>query len=297
MLKNIQTLVEYCLKNNMKISDVMLEFEANKSQKSKSQILSYMHMHYEVMKKSAKKGLEGVVSHSGISGGDAKKLDNYIKKGIFLTDPTLLKAINYAISINEVNAAMGVVCATPTAGSAGVLPACVIALSEKLNISDEVAIKHIFCAGAIGYIIANNAFISGAAGGCQAEVGSASAMAAATLVEMMGGDVNMCVNAAAIALKNMLGLACDPVAGLVEVPCIKRNAGGVSVAFCAAEMALAGIVSKIPPDEVIDAMYKIGIALPLTLKESAMGGLADTKTGRELKQKLWKNIKRSEDEL
>lgn len=297
MLKNIQTLVEYCLKNNMKISDVMLEFEVNKSQKSKSQILSYMQKHYEVMKNSAKKGLEGVVSHSGISGGDAKKLDIYIKKGIFLTDPTLLKAINYAISINEVNAAMGVVCATPTAGSAGVLPACVIALSEKLNISDEVAIKHIFCAGAIGYIIANNAFISGAAGGCQAEVGSASAMAAATLVEMMGGDVNMCVNAAAIALKNMLGLACDPVAGLVEVPCIKRNAGGVSVAFCAAEMALAGIVSKIPPDEVIDAMYKIGIALPLTLKESAMGGLADTKTGRELKQKLWKNIKRSEDEL
>lgn len=295
MLKNLQNLVEYCLENNRKVSDVMISYEMQRSQKSKEDILENMKKHYIVMKKSAFKGVLGVYSHSGLSGGDAKKLDEYIAKNRFLTDPTFLKAISYAVAINEVNASMGLVCATPTAGSAGVLPACLIAMQEKYNLDDDEIVKHLFCAGAIGFIIANNAFISGAAGGCQAEIGSASAMSAAALAELAGGDVNMVVNAAAIALKNMLGLACDPVAGLVEIPCIKRNAAGVSNAFSAAEMALAGITSKIPPDEVIDAMHKIGIALPLTLKESALGGLADTKTGRALKQQLW-NIKKEEDE-
>lgn len=296
MLKNIENLVNYCYENNKNISEVMLEFEANRSGKSENEIKSYMKKHYLVMKEACKRGLDGVQSHSGMSGNDAKLLDAYLKKGVFLTDPTLLKAISYAIATNEVNAAMGIVCATPTAGSAGVLPACMIAISEKLNLSDDEVVFHIFCAGAIGYVIANNAFISGAAGGCQAEIGSASAMSAAALTQAAGGSVKQVVNAAAIALKNMLGLACDPVAGLVEVPCIKRNAAGASNAFCAAEMALSGIESKIPPDEVIDAMHKIGLALPLTLKESALGGLAETKTGRAWKQKLWKNVKKSEGE-
>lgn len=296
MLKNIENLVNYCKEKDINISQVMLEFEANRSQKSKDEIKSYMKKHYLVMKEACKKGLSGVQSHSKMSGNDAKKLDEYLKKGVFLTDPTLLKAITYAVATNEVNAAMGIVCATPTAGSAGVLPACMMAISEKLSLSDDEIVFHIFCAGAIGYIIANNAFISGAAGGCQAEIGSASAMSAAALTQITGGDVEQVAHAAAIALKNMLGLACDPVAGLVEVPCIKRNAAGVSNAFCAAEMALAGVKSKIPPDEVIDAMHKIGLALPLTLKESALGGLADTKTGRAWKQKLWNNAKQNEKE-
>ena len=295
MLKNLQNLVEYCLENNQKVSDVMISYEMQRSQKSKEDILENMKKHYIVMKKSAFKGVLGVYSHSGLSGGDAKKLDEYIAKNRFLTDPTFLKAISYAVAINEVDASMGLVCATPTAGSAGVLPACLIAMQEKYNLDDDEIVKHLFCAGAIGFIIANNAFISGAAGGCQAEIGSASAMSAAALAELAGGDVNMVVNAAAIALKNMLGLACGPVAGLVEIPCINRNAAGVSNAFSAAEMALGGITRKIPPHEVKDAMHKIGIALPLTLKESALGGLADTKTGRALKQQLW-NIKKEEDE-
>ncbi len=231
MLKNLQNLVEYCLENNQKVSDVMISYEMQRSQKSKEDILENMKKHYIVMKKSAFKGVLGVYSHSGLSGGDAKKLDEYIAKNRFLTDPTFLKAISYAVAINEVNASMGLVCATPTAGSAGVLPACLIAMQEKYNLDDDEIVKHLFCAGAIGFIIANNAFISGAAGGCQAEIGSASAMSAAALAELAGGDVNMVVNAAAIALKNMLGLACDPVAGLVEIPCIKRNAAGVSNAF------------------------------------------------------------------
>lgn len=290
MLKNIESLVNYCEEKNINISEAMLEFETNRSQKSKNEILQNMKKHYLVMKEATYKGIQGVQSHSKMSGLDAKKLDTYIKKERFLTDPTLLKAISYAVATNETNAAMGVVCATPTAGSAGVLPACMMAIQEKFSLSDDEIARHIFCAGAIGYIIANNAFISGAAGGCQAEIGSASAMSAAALTQIGGGSVKEVVHAAAIALKNMLGLACDPVAGLVEVPCIKRNAAGASNAFCAAEMALAGVKSKIPPDEVIDAMHKIGLALPITLKETALGGLAETKTGRAWREKLWQNV-------
>lgn len=290
MLKNIESLVNYCEEININISEAMLEFETNRSQKSKNEILQNMKKHYLVMKEATYKGIQGVQSHSKMSGLDAKKLDTYIKKECFLTDPTLLKAISYAVATNETNAAMGVVCATPTAGSAGVLPACMMAIQEKFSLSDDEIVWHIFCAGAIGYIIANNAFISGAAGGCQAEIGSASAMSAAALTQIGGGSVKEVVHAAAIALKNMLGLACDPVAGLVEVPCIKRNAAGASNAFCAAEMALAGVKSKIPPDEVIDAMHKIGLALPITLKETALGGLAETKTGRAWREKLWQNV-------
>lgn len=290
MLKNIESLVNYCEEKNINISEAMLEFETNRSQKSKNEILQNMKKHYLVMKEATYKGIQGVQSHSKMSGLDAKKLDTYIKKERFLTDPTLLKAISYAVATNETNAAMGVVCATPTAGSAGVLPACMMAIQEKFSLSDDEIAWHIFCAGAIGYIIANNAFISGAAGGCQAEIGSASAMSAAALTQIGGGSVKEVVHAAAIALKNMLGLACDPVAGLVEVPCIKRNAAGASNAFCAAEMALAGVKSKIPPDEVIDAMHKIGLALPITLKETALGGLAETKTGRAWREKLWQNV-------
>lgn len=296
MLKNIEDLVEFCESENITISEAMLRFEEQRSQLSEEEILANMKRHYLVMKDAVKQGIEGVVSHSGMTGNDAKKMHNYLQTKNSLIGDTLAKAISYAIATNETNAAMGLVCATPTAGSAGVLPASMIALQEHLNLSDDEVVKHMFCAGAIGYIIANNAFISGAAGGCQAEVGSASAMSAATLVEACGGSVQMSVHAMAIALKNMLGLACDPVAGLVEVPCIKRNAAGVSNAFCAAQMALVGIESKIPPDEVIDAMYKIGIALPLTLKESALGGLADTKTGRAWRNKLWNTVKKDEND-
>jgi L-serine dehydratase len=181
---------------------------------------------------------------------------------------------------------MGLICATPTAGSSGVLPAVMFAAQEKLQAEEEVVINHLFTAGAIGYIIANNASISGAAGGCQAEVGSASAMAAAALTEMAGGTPSQAAHAMAMALKNMLGLSCDPVAGLVEVPCIKRNAAGAVNAFAAAEMALAGVESRIPWDEVISAMYRIGLSMPISLKETALGGLAATETGKCWRKKI-----------
>ncbi|MEQ8198363.1 MAG: L-serine ammonia-lyase, iron-sulfur-dependent, subunit alpha [Clostridiaceae bacterium] len=180
---------------------------------------------------------------------------------------------------------MGVVCATPTAGSSGVLPGVLLAAKEKFGLSDDEVIKYLFTAGAFGYIIANNAFISGAAGGCQAEIGSASAMAAAAVAEMAGGTPVQAAHAMAMALKNMLGLACDPLAGLVEVPCIKRNAAGASNALIAEDMALAGVESKVPWDEVISAMYQIGLSMPASLRETSTGGLAATETG-----KLWKKL-------
>jgi len=182
---------------------------------------------------------------------------------------------------------MGLICATPTAGSCGVLPGTLLAVQEKLGKPDEEMVRALFCAGAMGLIIANNAVISGAAGGCQAEVGTAAAMAAAAMVELMGGSAEQSAQALAMALKNLLGLVCDPLAGLVEVPCIKRNAGGAAVALAAAEMALAGIRSQVPPDEVIQAMYQVGLSMPLALRETAQGGLAATPTGQRWKQLLW----------
>lgn len=287
MFKNIEELVEQAESSHKKIYEIMIEQEIEVSGYSREDILASMARNFSVMKAAAQKGIGGVNSRSGMTGMDAKRLHDYIQKGTILTDSVFLQAVCYAIAGNEVNAAMGVVCATPTAGSCGVLPGVLLAIQEKLSLSDEEVVSYLFTAGAIGYVIANNASISGAAGGCQAEVGSASAMAAAAVTEMAGGSPRQAAHAMAIALKNMLGLTCDPVAGLVEVPCIKRNAAGASNALTAAEMALAGIESKIPWDEVIQAMYRIGKLMPGGLKETATDGLAATATGLQWKQKLF----------
>lgn len=284
MFNNIAELVNLAETQNKKIYEIMLEQEMKATGISKEEIVNKMKNNYTVMKAAIEKGMQGVTSKSGMTGGDAKKLSEYRNSGNYLTDYTLISAICYAVATNEVNASMGLICATPTAGSSGVLPAVMFAAQEKLQVEEEVVINHLFTAGAIGYIIANNASISGAAGGCQAEVGSASAMAAAAVTEMAGGTPSQAAHAMAMALKNMLGLSCDPVAGLVEVPCIKRNAAGAVNAFAAAEMALAGVESRIPWDEVISAMYRIGLSMPISLKETALGGLAVTETG-----KCWRN--------
>lgn len=286
MFKNVKDLVQLAEDRDEKIYEIMIRQESEMTERSKEEVLSHMRKQYQVMKNSSVKGFEGLTSYSGMTGGDSKKMNDYIEKGVFLTDITLLKAVSYAISINEVNASMGLICASPTAGSSGVLPAVILAIKEKLQMDDEEAMKHLFTAGAFGFVIANNAFISGAAGGCQAEIGSASAMAAAAAVEMAGGTPTQAAHAMALALKNMLGLTCDPLAGLVEVPCIKRNAAGASNAIMAAEMALAGIESKVPWDEVISAMYNIGLAMPVTLRETSLAGLAATETGKMWKEKL-----------
>ena len=269
------------------VAELMIATEIELSGLSRYEIIQLMTKNLEVMKASVQKGLSKETSRSGLTGGDAKKLDDYIKKGKTLADLTILSAARNAIAVNEHNAKMGLVCATPTAGSAGCLPAVLTTAIDKLGLTETEQLQFLFTAGAFGLVIANNASISGAEGGCQAEVGSASAMAAAALTMAAGGTAQEASQAICFVIKNMLGLICDPVAGLVEVPCVKRNAMGASFAFVAADMALAGITSKIPVDEVIDAMYQVGSSLPTAFRETAEGGLAATPTGRHLAKEIF----------
>ncbi|OCA86090.1 L-serine dehydratase, iron-sulfur-dependent subunit alpha [Bacillus sp. FJAT-27225] len=287
MFRNVAELVELATSRNTKISEIMIEQEVKVTGRSREEIFKMMERNLEVMEQAVERGIQGVHSHSGLTGGDAVLMQQYIQKGNFLSGETLLDAVSKAVATNEVNAAMGTICATPTAGSAGVVPGTLFAVKNKLNPTREQMVSFLFTSGAFGFVVANNASISGAAGGCQAEVGSAAGMAAAALVELAGGTPEQCAEAMAITLKNMLGLVCDPVAGLVEVPCVKRNAMGAANAMVAADMALAGIKSRIPCDEVIDAMFKIGQQMPTALKETAQGGLAATPTGRELEAKIF----------
>ena len=269
------------------VAELMIATEIELSGRSRYEIIQLMTKNLEVMKASVQKGLSKETSRSVLTGGDAKKLDDYIKKGKTLADLTILSAARNAIAVNEHNAKMGLVCATPTAGSAGCLPAVLTTAIDKLGLTETEQLQFLFTAGAFGLVIANNASISGAEGGCQAEVGSASAMAAAALTMAAGGTAQEASQAICFVIKNMLGLICDPVAGLVEVPCVKRNAMGASFAFVAADMALAGITSKIPVDEVIDAMYQVGSSLPTAFRETAEGGLAATPTGRHLAKEIF----------
>ncbi len=286
MFENVAQLVQQAETGGKKIYELMIEQEVTATGLSEEQVLAQMKAQYQVMKEAVQQGIAGVQSHSGFTGGDAKKLHEYKQKGNILTDPAFLSALTYAVATNEVNAAMGVICATPTAGSSGVVPAVLISMQEKYDIDDDTVVKHLFTAGAFGFVIANNAFISGAAGGCQAEIGSAAGMAAGALVEMVGGTPTQAADAMALTLKNMLGLTCDPLGGLVEVPCIKRNAAGAAVALMGAEMALAGVQTLVPWDEVIDSMYRIGQQMHVSLRETAMGGLATTPTGEAWKKQL-----------
>ena len=272
---------------DVNVAELMIATEIELSGRSRYEIIQLMTKNLEVMKASVQKGLSKETSRSGLTGGDAKKLDDYIKKGKTLADLTILSAARNAIAVNEHNAKMGLVCATPTAGSAGCLPAVLTTAIDKLGLTETEQLQFLFTAGAFGLVIANNASISGAEGGCQAEVGSASAMAAAALTMAAGGTAQEASQAICFVIKNMLGLICDPVAGLVEVPCVKRNAMGASFAFVAADMALAGITSKIPVDEVIDAMYQVGSSLPTAFRETAEGGLAATPTGRHLAKEIF----------
>lgn len=287
MFRNVAELVALTETRSCSIADVMVEQEMSVSGRSREAVREQMGRNLDVMEQAVARGMSGVKSHSGLTGGDAVKLHAYIDSGRGLSGNTVLDAVCKAVATNEVNAAMGLICATPTAGSAGVVPGTLFALREKLNPTREQMIDFLFVSGAFGMVVANNASISGAAGGCQAEVGSAAGMAAAAVVALAGGTPQQSATAMAIALKNLLGLVCDPVAGLVEVPCVKRNAMGAAVAMVAADMALAGITSAIPCDEVIEAMFRIGQSMPSALRETALGGLAATPTGKRLKQEIF----------
>ncbi|WP_270608570.1 L-serine ammonia-lyase, iron-sulfur-dependent, subunit alpha [Enterococcus thailandicus] len=285
MFLSIEELVEQA-KDYSSVAELMIATEMEMSGRSREHIIQIMEKNLAVMEQSITEGKAGVTSVTGITGGDAKRLDTYLEQGDFLSGDTILTAVRNAIAVNEVNAKMGLICATPTAGSAGVVPGVLMAVRERLSLTHEQQLDFLFTAGAFGLVIANNASISGAEGGCQAEVGSASAMAAAALVCAKNGTPHQAAQAIAITLKNMMGLICDPVAGLVEVPCVKRNALGSSQAFVSADMALAGIESVIPPDEVVAAMYQVGRQMPSIFKETAEGGLATTPTAQRLTNEL-----------
>lgn len=242
-----------------------------------------MRARLTVMREAVARGIgEAVMSHSGIAGGDGHRLWQAAQSGGRLALGWAARAVATAIGTAEVNAAMGRIVAAPTAGSCGVIPGVLLSAAEEFGSTDEGVADALWVAGLCGQVIQTKLPLSGAQCGCQAECGAASAMAAAALCHLAGGGAGASVEAVAIALQNQLGLVCDPVAGLVEVPCIKRNAGAVAIALVAAEMALSGVRSIIPADEVVSAMRDVGRTMPAALRETGEGGLAATPTGRRL---------------
>ena len=271
----------------MSIAQVMLRREVQVFGKPEEKVLSDLMHSYNIMKNSTKKALnEDLKSMGGLLGGEEKLImarkDKKPVCGSFMS-----KVIAYSMGVLEVNTSMGLIVAAPTAGSSGVIPGVFTAIQEEYDLTDDQMMDAMLVASAVGYIITRNATVSGAEGGCQAEMGSASAMAAAAITEIMGGTPSQALDAASSAIGNMLGLVCDPIAGLVEVPCQKRNAMGASNALICAEMTLAGVINHIPIDQTVDAMYQVGRSLPYELRETALGGLAATKAGCNLCSKIF----------
>jgi len=278
------------------LADVFLESDAQEHAVPGDQILEALTRRRAVMRDCVERGKGGGTSMGKLVGNEAKLLNDAFLAGRTFLDPLTVKAEIYALSVMGENSRMGVIVAAPTAGAGGVVPGMLLALEEERNIDPERTVRALVVAGGVGSIIALSANISGAAGGCQNEVGVAAAMGAAAVAYMMGGSTRQSIHAAAIALKNTLGLVCDPVGGLVEVPCVKRNAIFAVHGLTAAQLALAGVESVIPMDEVVEAMVRIGRALPRGLRETAEGGLATTLTGCNIGDRLKKeaNERRAE---
>ena len=280
--KNAKELLALCQKKKLPISEVMRQREILLGETTAEIVDQRMDRVLEIMKDAAFSPIKDPVrSMGGLIGGEARKLCEFHDLGQSLCGNVLGKGITYAMATLETNASMGLIVASPTAGSAGIVPGMTLALQEVYGFSDKKIRQALFNAGAIGYLAMRNATVAGAVGGCQAEVGIASAMAASAAVELLGGTPLQCTYAASTVLMNMLGLVCDPVGGLVEYPCQNRNAAGVSNALIAAEMSLAGIPQFIPLDEMIDAMYTVGKKLPAELRETALGGCAATPSACE----------------
>ena len=280
--KNAKELLALCQEKNLPISEVMRQREIILGETTARIVDQRMDRVLEIMKDAAFSPIKDpVISMGGLIGGEARKLCEFHDLGKSLCGNVLGKGITYAMATLETNASMGLIVASPTAGSAGIVPGMMLALQEVYGFSEKKIRQALFNAGAIGYLAMRNATVAGAVGGCQAEVGIASAMAASAAVELLGGTPLQCTYAASTVLMNMLGLVCDPVGGLVEYPCQNRNAAGVSNALIAAEMSLAGITQFIPLDEMIDAMYTVGKKLPAELRETALGGCAATPSACE----------------
>ena len=280
--KKAAELLSLCKEYDKPISQIMMDRECEMTEKPLDEIRSRMAVSLQIMKDATKEAInQPSQSMGGLIGGESRKLSDLQSSGKNIAGNLLSKAIAYSMGVLEVNASMGLIVAAPTAGSSGVIPGVLLALQEEYDFTDEQIIDALFTCSAIGYLAMLNATVAGAVGGCQAEIGVAAAMAAAAVVELMGGTPEQCTDAASTVLMNMLGLVCDPVGGLVEYPCQNRNAAGVANAVIAAEMALAGIHQLIPLDEMIQAMFTVGRKLPAELRETAMGGCAVTPSACE----------------
>lgn len=289
MFDSIRETIDYAVEKDMSFAEIMIQEEMELKGLSRDEVRENMRQNLEVMRDAVVKGTtgEGVESVTGYTGHDAAKLRDYNENNHALSGHEMIEAVKGAVATNEVNAAMGIICATPTAGSSGTIPGVLFKLEKTHNITEDQMVDFLFTAALFGRVVANNASVAGATGGCQAEVGSASAMAAAAAVAIFGGSPEASGHAMALAISNLLGLVCDPVAGLVEIPCVMRNAIGSGNGLISADLALAGVESRIPVDEVISAMDKIGRNLPASLRETGLGGLAGTPTGEEIKRKIF----------
>ncbi|MCH4376514.1 L-serine ammonia-lyase, iron-sulfur-dependent, subunit alpha [Staphylococcus haemolyticus] len=289
MFDSIRETIDYAVENKMSFADIMIQEEMELSGKTRDEVRETMKQNLDVMRDAVIKGStgEGVKSVTGYTGQDAIKLAKYNENNHALSGHEMVEAVKGAVATNEVNAAMGIICATPTAGSSGTIPGVLFKLEKTHDLTEEQMIDFLFVSSLFGRVVANNASVAGATGGCQAEVGSASAMAAAAAVSIFGGEPEASGHAMALAISSLLGLVCDPVAGLVEIPCVMRNAIGSGNALISADLALAGVESRIPVDEVIEAMDKVGRGLPAELRETGLGGLAGTPTGEAIKRKIF----------
>lgn len=273
--KKAAELLSLCKEYDKPISQIMMDRECEMTEKPLDEIRSRMAVSLQIMKDATKEAINHPSqSMGGLIGGESRKLSDLQSSGKNIAGNLISKAIAYSMGVLEVNASMGLIVAAPTAGSSGVIPGVLLALQEEYDFTDDQIIDALFTCSAIGYLAMLNATVAGAVGGCQAEIGVAAAMAAAAVVELMGGTPEQCTDAASTVLMNMLGLVCDPVGGLVEYPCQNRNASGASNAIVAAEISLAGIHQLIPLDEMMDIMYTVGKKLPAELRETALGGCA-----------------------
>ena len=285
--KSLSQITEAAAETGMSVGQTVLADQAAARDVPETELFDEMRKRYMVMKEAATDSVESTDrSVSGLSGGNARKISDARRAGRTVAGDLFSKIMARAVGIAERNACMGRIVAAPTAGSCGIIPAVLISLAEEKDLSEENIVMALFTSAGIGMVIANRATLSGAEGGCQAECGSAAAMAAGAAVDMLGGSPDMVGNAAAISMKSALGQVCDPVAGLVEIPCVKRNATGAANALAAAELAMAGVESAIPADEVFDAMRKIGRSMPEELRETGRGGLADTPAAKAIKARM-----------
>ncbi|HKM33270.1 MAG TPA: L-serine ammonia-lyase, iron-sulfur-dependent, subunit alpha [Lachnospiraceae bacterium] len=283
---SLTEIVERCDQRNLPFWQVIMDDDCEERNVNREESGEQMSRMWEAMLHASDAYQTKDHSYSGLSGGDGGKMEQYLKKGHSICDPFMGEVIMEALKMGESNACMKRIVAAPTAGACGVLPAVLVPWFYHEKGTKKEMIQALYVSAGIGQVIAARASISGARGGCQAEIGSASAMAAGALVALSKGTPEQIIHAAAIALKGLLGLVCDPVAGLVEVPCIKRGVIGAVNAMSSADMALAGITSRIPPDQVIDAMQEIGDKMDASLKETALGGLAATSAGMEARVKF-----------